>query len=199
MGLVLAIDIDKDLVGQFLQFGFLNTASNYEASGIFYDNVNFDMAASSVVLDIRPGSCPNPINGSSRGVLPVAILGTDGFDVSNIDVSTLRLEGVAPLRWNYSDSGDSDYICGCEGQLAGIATSEGTDASGMDERDDLNLKFSTQDILAMIGSPAHGEKVVLTLTGSLLDGTPIEAQDCVVGVGGGGPDRPVKAGALTGR
>jgi len=32
--------IDSGLVGQILQFGFLTRASNYEASGVFYDNVN---------------------------------------------------------------------------------------------------------------------------------------------------------------
>ena len=33
--------ITAGLSGQILQFGFLNTASSFEASGIFYDNVSF--------------------------------------------------------------------------------------------------------------------------------------------------------------
>jgi len=37
----LSILVDASLNGQILQFGFLNTASGYESSGIFYDNVNF--------------------------------------------------------------------------------------------------------------------------------------------------------------
>jgi len=37
----LSIAIDNGLVGQILQFGFLSYASNYEPSGIFYDNINF--------------------------------------------------------------------------------------------------------------------------------------------------------------
>lgn len=37
----LAIAIDASLEGQILQFGFLNYASNYAGSGVFYDNVNF--------------------------------------------------------------------------------------------------------------------------------------------------------------
>jgi len=40
-------------------------------------------------LDIRPGSFPNPVNPGSRGVLPVAILGAEDFDVADIDVATL--------------------------------------------------------------------------------------------------------------
>jgi hypothetical protein len=52
-----------------------------------------------VPLDIHPTSCPNPINFMSRGVVPAAILGTDNFDVSQIDPSTVMLEGVSPIRW----------------------------------------------------------------------------------------------------
>ncbi len=37
----ISIVIDADLDGQILQFGFLNVATNYEGSGVFYDNVNF--------------------------------------------------------------------------------------------------------------------------------------------------------------
>ncbi|NIN69480.1 MAG: hypothetical protein GTO63_33310, partial [Anaerolineae bacterium] len=53
-----------------------------------------------VDLDIKPGSCPNPLNTRSNAVLPVAILGTDVFDVNDIDPATVMLEGVSPLRWN---------------------------------------------------------------------------------------------------
>jgi hypothetical protein len=35
--------IDDGLVGQVLQFGFTTRASNYEGSGVIYDNVNFDV------------------------------------------------------------------------------------------------------------------------------------------------------------
>jgi hypothetical protein len=34
------LSIDAGLVDQILQFGFLTRASNYEASGVYYDNVN---------------------------------------------------------------------------------------------------------------------------------------------------------------
>ncbi len=43
------------------------------------------------VLDIKPGSCPARLNGVARGVLPMALLGTPGFDVNTIDTATLRL------------------------------------------------------------------------------------------------------------
>jgi len=37
----LSIVIDGSLVGQILQIGFANNATNYEGSGVFYDNINF--------------------------------------------------------------------------------------------------------------------------------------------------------------
>ena len=41
----ISLTIDAGLVGQFLEFGFLNTASNFEPSGVFYDNVLFATGA----------------------------------------------------------------------------------------------------------------------------------------------------------
>ncbi|MDO9695033.1 MAG: hypothetical protein Q7W56_09890 [Candidatus Latescibacteria bacterium] len=37
----LSLAIDASLVGQLLQIGFASTATNYEGSGVYYDNVNF--------------------------------------------------------------------------------------------------------------------------------------------------------------
>ena len=67
-GWSLYIRIDASLEGQILQFGFMNTATNYEASGIFYDNVIFQFFTLSDVPD-NPGigvtlhqNYPNPFN-----------------------------------------------------------------------------------------------------------------------------------------
>jgi len=42
-----------------------------------------------IALDIKPGSYPNSINPKAKGVIPVAILGHDGFDVTTVDVSSI--------------------------------------------------------------------------------------------------------------
>ena len=42
-GYFLSITIDEGLVGQILQFGFASTATNYEGSGVFYDNIAFGL------------------------------------------------------------------------------------------------------------------------------------------------------------
>jgi len=60
-------------------------------------------------LDIKPGSCPNPLNVRSSGQLPVGLLGTDGFDVADVDVSTLALTRAgafaATLDGDQADAG----------------------------------------------------------------------------------------------
>ena len=124
-----------------------------------------------VALDIKPGSCPNPINPKSKGKLPVAILGTADFDVSDIDISSLLLEGVAPIRSSIDDAARPKDECDCAEE-------------GPDGHDDLTLKFNTQEIAAALGAVSPGDERLLTITGVLLDGTPFEASDCVVIVGG---------------
>ena len=51
-----------------------------------------------VPMDIKPTSCPNPLNKKDKGVLPVAILGTEDYDVTMVDPSSVQLAGVVPLR-----------------------------------------------------------------------------------------------------
>lgn len=44
-----------------------------------------------VTIDVRPGSLPNPLNcTAANGVLPVAILSTNGFDTTTVDADTVR-------------------------------------------------------------------------------------------------------------
>lgn len=41
-GYSLSLTIDASLPGQILQIGFASTATNYEGSGVFYDNITFE-------------------------------------------------------------------------------------------------------------------------------------------------------------
>ena len=151
-------------------------------------------------LDIRPGSCPNPFNvklfdfldGNSRragGVFPAAVCGSAEFDVRDIDLETVRLEGVEPLETglcfeDVTSPASEDAPCVCA-------------RTGPDGYEDLVLRFRSQSIaeaLLRSGRPRAGEKAMLFLTGQLGDGRPFEAADCIFYVGpppeadGGGRD-----------
>ena len=53
-------------------------------------------AAIPVVADAKPTSCPNPFKVGQKGVMPWALLGSDEFDVSYIDETSLVLNGACP-------------------------------------------------------------------------------------------------------
>lgn len=124
-----------------------------------------------VALDIKPGSCPNPLNTGSQGVLLVAILGAADFDVNDIGPSSVQLEGVSPLRSAVED------VSAPVANTQGGCDCANNDPDGFD---DLTLKFDTQEIVAALGPVNDGDEVTLILTATLFDGTNIEGKDCVV-------------------
>jgi hypothetical protein len=123
-----------------------------------------------VAVDIKPGSCPNPVNVKSKGVLPVAILGAEEFDVNSIDAVSVRLAGVEPLRSSYEDVA-SPAVDGNE-----CPCSE----EGPDGYRDLTLKFETQEVVEALGEVNDRDVLTVRLTGVLQDGTPIEGMDCIL-------------------
>jgi PKD repeat protein len=55
-----------------------------------------------VDIDIKPLSDPNSINLKSKGVIPVAILGTASFDATTVDGTTVMFAGASPAH-DHSD------------------------------------------------------------------------------------------------
>jgi hypothetical protein len=55
-----------------------------------------------VSLDVAPKVCPNPLNVLDNKLI-AAISGTDALDVRSIDVSSVRMMGVPPIRAQIKD------------------------------------------------------------------------------------------------
>ena len=130
-----------------------------------------------VAVDVKPTSCPNPLNLGSKGVLPMAILGEEDFDVNTIDITSIRLLDVAPLRSSYEDVA-GPVLAGDECECT---------SPGPDGYTDLILKFKTtriaEEISESFGDTTNGEVLILDLTGLLSDGTAISGSDCIFVVG----------------
>ena len=108
-----------------------------------------------VIVDVRPGSEPGRIKIGSKGSLPVAILGSTDYEVTEIDVSTLLLgEEVAP-------SGSS-FARGVDGYL------------------ELRLKFSKEAVLHALGDLQPDQMYEVWISGAFQDGTPLLGSDSVV-------------------
>jgi probable HAF family extracellular repeat protein len=86
--LKVAIDISEDgrvIVGDGLDGGYPGDELGFIAvlPEPLYEPLSID-------IDIKPDSDPNSINPKSRGVIPVAILGSDSFDIRDLDLNTLK-------------------------------------------------------------------------------------------------------------
>jgi hypothetical protein len=135
--------------------------------------------AIAVPLDIKPGSCPNSFNRHSNGNLPVALVGTDTFDVTSVDVASLviaRADGVGggvpptsspPIVLEDVTAPFAGEPCEC-------------DESVPDGIMDLSMKFNSDDLVEALELDLVGcQHVELEVSGTLLDGTAFAGLDCV--------------------
>jgi VCBS repeat-containing protein len=134
-----------------------------------------------VSVDIHPTSCPNPINIGKKGVVPAAVLGAVGFDVTRIDPTSVQLVSLAPSRSALEDV-TTPYV-----PFTGTGGAYECTTAGSDGQRDLTLKFDSLKLATAIdqwlGRPAaNGEVLVLPLTGNLkaeFGGTPFSGADVV--------------------
>ncbi len=107
----LQITIAAGMTGQLLQIGFMNQATFYESSAIFYDNVDFrEFIASGVPTAVMAGAelrqnYPNPFNPSTKIEFTLE-------RASNVDVTVFDLAGrhVATLKSGSLAAGDHAVV-----------------------------------------------------------------------------------------
>lgn len=116
-------------------------------------------------VDVKPDSLENPVNPNARGVLPVTILNTGDFDLSNVDAASLGLSAT-------------------EGGAGAMAAHDGhfEDVDG-DGDLDLMVHFENADIGLIADSTA------VYLSGVMTDSVPLVGLDSVAPVGNGKGDR----------
>lgn len=116
-----------------------------------------------VDIDIKPGSFPNSINPNSKGVIAVAILGSDILNVRDVDVTTLKFgpDEASPAHDLTDSVVYEEHIQDVDG----------------DQIEDLVSHYRTQDTGIVPGDTSA------TLTGQTTGGIPISGTDSVRTVG----------------
>ncbi|OGO25612.1 MAG: hypothetical protein A2136_11160 [Chloroflexi bacterium RBG_16_54_11] len=147
-------DYPYEATGDTLVFDFIvrnYAGSSYPESNptglIFQISVNYSCPLE-VVIDIKPGSFPSCFNNNGNGLIPVAIFGSESFDVRDVDLSTVLLESL-PVAMKPNGKYMAAY--------------QDVD---LDSYEDLVVKFQDED-----GVFEPGDEFA-TLTGNLFDGTP---------------------------
>ncbi len=133
----------------------------------------FELQRQMIAVDVMPDGVPNTVNPYSRGVIPVAILGSETFDAADVDVTTLAFgPSGAPPAHNLSDT---------------FTYNDHLQDVNLDGYSDLVVHFRTQDTDIACGDDSA------TLTGETLDGQPFEGTDSINTVGCLERSRPAPA------
>lgn len=116
-------DIIFDQAGRMYVLGFGHNGSIVRISP--------DSSLRGADIDIKPGSDPNSIRTSNKGVVPVAILTTESFDATQVDVNTVRFGpgGASEIHENahlsdVDNDGDIDMVLHFWTQDIGIAAGD---------------------------------------------------------------------------
>ena len=154
--------IAQSLEGEDVCISFVVGALDYDEGllSVSVDDISFNIeTAIPVTIDIKPGSEPNYFNNDGHGVIPVAILGSQDFDVTTIDAGSVMLQGLAVKA-----VGKSNKL---------LAHYEDVDSDGYD---DLVVQIEDDDLVFEEGD------TTATVTGNLNNGMPIQGSDtiCIV-------------------
>lgn len=141
--------------GDFNNDGFPDLAVANPASGTDKISILLNNLVLKINIDIKPKSFPNCVNLKSQGLIPVAILGDERFDISKVDPLSLQFVGVGiAIKKNG------------EPQVA-------FEDINNDSRLDLISHFETDKLLLT------GEEESATLTGKLFNSKAIRGTDSI--------------------
>jgi hypothetical protein len=120
-----------------------------------------------VEVDFRPRHCANHLNLNSNATVAVMVLGTDALDVGEVDVASIRVEGLEPVRTAYRDRGTPGQ---CRGLPDGVL--------------DLVVVMKADELLTALGDRGipmlHGMRVSVQVEGLLHDGSGFAGRDDVL-------------------
>jgi hypothetical protein len=172
------------------------------------DGVTYTPCTVEVDVDIKGGSCPNPFNPKSKGSVPVAIVGSEDYDVNDIDpdslVLTVELPGggsvnAIPGQWILEDStepptgdptdcddcfdADDPANFNCDLIDASVIPAQpGTDgildSYCGDGEDELVVKFDTQELATALAAGGAAKGDCVVLT---LTGETLDGESIIVG------------------
>ena len=108
--------------------------------------------------------------------MTVAILGSSTLNVSQLDPTLVRFEGIAPLRSSIQDVA-TPFL-----PITGRTAANDCTRAGADGFPDLVLQFDAEAVRAALGVVSNGEVRVVELTGNFIPGfggAPIAGEDVV--------------------
>jgi len=158
---ILPMDIETN--GELTPIGppvAVDTGDDSVPNGATY----FTRRAPEIAIDVRPGSDRNPIQLRSRGVIPVAILGSAAFDVADVDQASVRFgpAGAVPghrLPHRLVDidgDGDLDVVLHFRTEATGFDCGDTTaDLVGLTFDGD---EFGGSDAIDVLGCDGRGSR-----------------------------------------
>ena len=163
-------DPEEDTPGRDNYFGFGRVNLNDALSEL----------VTAVAVDVMPRRCPNRfaiLDEPANPLVLAAIMGSNTFDVAEVNVASVRLGGVAPSMSTTTglirDVGRPYF------PMMGKQHARDCRRNALDGHGDLLLQFDRERIADRLGPVADREVVVLPLTARLFDGPVIRGQEVV--------------------
>lgn len=173
-------------------FDLFFTNDNTAASGNDFAMDNICMKDVGLMVDIKPGSCPNAFNLKKNGVMPAAIMGSHLLDVAELDMDSVKLcladdeeRCIFSVRTELLDAGIfcSDCLdCNC---IFYDSFCE-NDVCVYDGIGDLALKFNYTDIVNLLDNeyiPGDFVKMIIKANydeSNIPDQPELQGQDCII-------------------